>query len=214
MPSIQSQTFNILKVFKKKEWKELKLYFASPFFFNPKSKEPVLPKLVDALCEHYEGQISKNPENPTFEYIEKKLYYGEKTTKRRITNLLSKLEEHLSIFFRHSYLKQEKTLLNDVLVLKELNKRLDETESSRTYSKRKLKKIEGNFKQFSEQSSDYWYNSYLLEIEKALFFKWADDFERDEHIKSGIKNLDFFYLLEKLKYMCVLYDRNKVTDRK
>lgn len=214
MPTIQSQTFNILKGLKKKEWQELKYYFASPFFFNPKSKAPVLPKLVDILCEYYEEQVKENPENPTYDYIVEKLYNGKKTTNKKITNLLSRLEEHLNTFFRHSYIKQQNSLLNDVFVLKQLNKRVDEVESSRPYFKRKLKKIEGNFKQFSEQSSEYWYKSYLLEIEKGSFFKWEDNFERDKYIKEGVKNLDFFYLLEKLKYMSLLCDMNKLTDKK
>ncbi len=213
MSSMKSQTFYILRGFDNKDWQDLKYYFESPFFFNPQTREPILPTFVNVLYEYFESRVEENPQNPSYEYVWSKLYgREEKIDTKRITNLLSKLEDHLNTFFAHRLVKDDSSLLNSTRVLKYLNGRTSQSEDTRKYFKRKLSKFERYFIKEKEQSSEYWYACYLLEVEKGVFFKTEDKFNRDTYLKKIVENLDFFYVLDKLKYLCILLDRSKTTD--
>lgn len=211
MTAIQSQTLRILRSFDEREWQDLKNYFDSPFFYNPQSRDPILPNLVKVLCDYFQlNKIQEDGEfeNPSHAYLWEKLYRNKETNKTRINNLLSSLEGHLTHFFAHLELQDDSSELKDVMALQYLNREKDKSLAIRKYFASRVNKTEKKFKRNKEERPDNWYQKYLLEKVKSSFFKMETKFKREKYLKDLVKNLDFFHLTEKLKYLCVLVDRS------
>lgn len=208
-PTRQSQTYYILQDFEKKDWQDLKDYFNSPFFYKkPKSGLSALPNLIKLLSEYYHDGNRKSAPSPDAKYLLSKLYPNKKVDKRRINNLLSKLEEHLNIFFAHRKLNEDKPFLSNALTLESLNERDFKESHLRKYMENKLNKFEKELNTIQEQDADYWLNQYFLAQTKSLFYQSDGKFNQDIYVNDTIQNLNLFYIIEKMKYWCSLLNRN------
>ncbi|MFK7904778.1 MAG: hypothetical protein AB8B69_06620, partial [Chitinophagales bacterium] len=205
----RSQTFSILEELKSDDWSGFKDYLASPFFFKPRGRGAVLPEFVAILSEHYFDGFKKNAEIPDYKELWWALYVNKKMDRGRINNLLVELEKHLNTFFAHRSLRDEQ-MLGKVLVLGHLNQRKPDSPPIRKYVATKLKKFEDKLGEGKAEATDDWYYKYRLQVENSIFFNKADD--TNSHLNKLLGNLDMFYLLERLKFICVSLDRKQVLN--
>ncbi len=209
-PTRQSQTYYILQDFEKKDWQDLKDYFDSPFFYKkPKSGLSVLPDFVKLLSQHYQDGNNKSVSPPDAEYLLSRLYLNKKIGIKRINNLLSKLEEHLNVFFAHRKLKEDRPHLSNTLTTESLNERDFKGVHLRKYMENKLNKFEKELNKVKEQDATYWLNQYFLAQIKYLFNQSDAKFKQDTYLNQIIEYLNLFYVIEKIKHWCSLLDRDK-----
>ena len=189
----------LLQFLEKKERQQFRLYLESPFFNKRKS----ILQLFDFI-EKYKPTYESNKltKENAFHFIFPEKKYKEQTFK----NLMSELTRFLEDFLlQQNFAKRKKEkdyFLLDVLYQKSADK----------FFSQKIESLQAEKVVF--QNADFYEHQYTL-MKFDYGFKVARK-SRLAHtnLQDLLKNLDCFYLAEKLKYYCVILNRQSIVSDK
>ncbi len=187
-----------------KQLRKLEDFIASPFF----NKNDDVYQLFTAIrkfepsFDHKDlekGRIYKIAFPREKKYDEKKLGYLMSDIQRLIDKFLAynELDEHP--------VQREYYLLSSYIDL-QLDKHFSKT----------MKDTQLVQKENPYRDADYFYNEFLLEALNNVYFDKQRKHVYDESLQRAIDNLDLYYLAEKLKYSCEMFNRKNIvaTDYK
>ena len=189
----------LLQFLEKKERKQFRLYLESPFF-NKRKSILQLFDFVEKYSPTYENKKLTKEKAFHFVFPEKK--YKEQTFK----NLMSELTHFLEDFLvQQEFAKRKKE--KDYFLLDALYQK-----SADKFFVPKIENLQAETANF--QNADFYEHQYIL-AKFAYGFKVARK-SRLAHtnLQKLIKNLDCFYLAEKLKYYCVILNRQSIVSDK
>ncbi|PCH67842.1 MAG: hypothetical protein COC01_04925 [Bacteroidetes bacterium] len=196
---INSKLVQLLKAFSAKDIRKFREFVSSPYF----NKNNQLTDLCEFICNTYPKLPEESLEKrATF----KALFPGESFKDTKIRNLMSDLlkllEEFLAIQdFTEEPLNKSLRLLN-ALNSRNLYKHFD------SYT--------GLVKNIQEKSphrdGDFFLNQFQLEVSNNLFFEKQQKRVNGTNLQQITDNLDLFYLTNKLKFCCEIFNYKNVVS--
>jgi len=171
-------------------------YLCSPFF----NKNPDLVVFFTYLKKHYPDfdKASFSKEN-AFSFI-----YQEDYNEKKIGYLMSDLLKMVEGYLVQKQLDENPFEQNLKLLLTYKDWKLEKPFKST------LREIEKYLQKGDFQDAKGYYQSFLVEEIKNLFFDQQQKRTYDESLQIAIDNLDFYYLSQKLKYSCEIINRQNI----
>lgn len=194
----KSKLIDILKTFTKKELKKFSLYVTSPFF---NSKEEVI-KLYELVKTHYPDfdHPSLNKSN-VFEI----LYPNDVFKEQKLRYIMTDLTKLLESFLIHQHLQDKKKYHPILLAIYE-ERKLNKHFSALFDMYQKLLERE------NKMDSEYYLTLHQLEEKLFLFNSLKQTYEPAKEIPKILSYLDYFYVSQKLKYSCEIYNTQNHLD--
>lgn len=195
----------LLSSFSEKEWKKFGAFLASDFF-DIKSRNQLI-FLYDSIDHYYhaEKQIAKRT-FPSRSYLWEELKGKSPFNSAYINNLLSNLNKEAERFLAHTAYEQSNHFLQDTLLIarqRQLVKRF----------KHLCQKLEQELIGGKLKSEKEYFNDYEWKKEVDIFHgKTTSTFDRSAHLCAMMQDLDFSYLIGKLKLCCFLLSKKKKLD--
>ena len=197
-----SKLYSVLKEFDKYEQNRCRKYIQSPYF-NRSEK-------IAELYEFFIGKVNAGEEGEDFtkEIIWEVLHAGTELNSDRWRKYCSDLLKLIE-----GYLIQEEfdkdTTSKDCYLMQAVNERELNIISSSI-----VKKSDNNLKKYPFQNSDYYQYSYLIEKNKYELIQFDKQRAETSNTDKIVKNLDVFYLSEKLRYYCNILSRQSTVSHK
>lgn len=197
-----SKLYSVLKEFDKYEQNRCRKYIQSPYF-NRSEK-------IAELYEFFISKVNEGEEEEDFtkEIIWEVLHTGTDLNSDRWRKYCSDLLKLIE-----GYLIQEEfdkdTSSKDCYLMQAVNERELNTISSSI-----VKKSENNLKKYPFQNSDYYQNSYSIEKNKYRLIQFDKQRAAASNTDKIVRNLDIFYLSEKLRYYCNILSRQSTVSHK
>lgn len=195
-----SKLYSVLKEFDKYEQNRCRKYIQSPYF-NRSEK----------IAELYEFFIEKANEGVKEEDFSKEniwevLHSGTEFNSDRWRKYCSDLLKLIE-----GYLIQEEfdkdTSSKDCYLMQAVNER-----ELKIISGSVVKKSENNLKKYPFQNSDFYQYSYLIEKNKYELIQFDKQRAAASNTNKIVRNLDVFYLSEKLRYYCNVLSRQSTVS--
>ena len=179
--------------------RRLRELISSPYF----NKNENVKRLFEFLYSHAsDWESDKLEEETAFQYIFPKEPYKTKV----VTKLASKLLR-LVHWFIHLITEEEDKLNANINLLRFLGKQ--ELKGDFDQHCRQVRK---EFNQAPTRDSKYYYQQFLIEQEIChLHSAMSDHGTGDVNFQSTVDALDRFYLIQKLTYLCQMYNREKTV---
>ncbi len=194
-----SKLYSILEHFDKYELNRLRKYLTSPYF----NRDQTLVDLFELLLKDIEKPQGEELEKETlWKALDLDAPYNDVRFRKYFSDLLKLVEGFLAQQVFEENRLQKSTCLIEAVGRKKLEKLF----SSTMGAARKLSKKE------PFRPATYYY--YQYEIEKRFYELNESDIKRTDrtNLESIIKNLDFFYLAEKLRLYCSVLSRQYVVS--
>ncbi len=193
-----SKLLDVLRTLGPKQLRKLEDFIASPFF-NTNEEALQLYQAVkryEPAFKHadLDRQIIFKKAFPKQKYDEKKLGYLMSDIQRLVDKFLSYCK------FSEQPLQEEYYVLQCYIEL-ELEKHYKKTMRDAQHFQQK----------FPYRGADFFYNEFLLEELNNVYFDKQRKHVFDESLQNAIDNLDLYYLAQKLKYSCELFNRKKIV---
>jgi hypothetical protein len=195
-----SKLYSVLKEFDKYEQNRCRKYIQSPYF-NRSEK-------IAELYEFFIGKVNEGEEGEEFtkESIWEVLHSGTEFNSDRWRKYCSDLLKLIE-----GYLIQEEfdkdTSSKDCYLMQAVNER-----ELKTISSSIVKKSENNLKKYPFLNSDYYQYSYLVEKNKYQLIQFDKQRVAASNTDKIVRNLDVFYLSEKLRYYCNVLSRQSTVS--
>jgi len=196
-----SKLIEVLRTLSPKQLRKLEDFIASPFF----NKNEDAVKLFAAIRKHEPSFTHKNLEKETLYKI---AFPKEKFDEKKLGYLMSDIQKLIDRFvaygkFIEHPVQHDYYLLNGLIDLnleKHFNKAMKDAQQVQ--------------KENPCREADYFYNEFLLESVNNVFFDKQRKHVHDESLQKAIDNLDLYYLAQKLKYSCELFNRKNIVAAK
>ncbi len=195
----RSKLIELLRTFSKKNLREFDDYINSPFF--NKSDE----------LKHFYQYLRKNaPHFPIHkikrEYAYKKLYpnlqYDDKHMNYLMSFTLKLAEQYLGLaHFQESGMQEHFNILT-ACVDRNLEK----------HYQNRLTKAKAELQGTTLRDKEFYYNQYLLANVANRHFLKQRQRKFDDRLQQAADNLDLFYLVNKLKYTCEIFNRKALLS--
>lgn len=195
-----SKLITLLQHFSTPELKQLKSFVDSPFF----NKNQNLKKLISFIQIH-----APSFEGDSFTYQEAYIFVfkNEAFKKDKVIKLMSKLFSLTEQFIIHTRVKKNE-VSNKLQLLKYYNQ-----QNLAHYFEMTFAKIKKRQKSSTIKNNQWSYHQFQLEREYAAFLGAnADDGTGDINLQTTNNALDIFYLEMKLKYLCCMKNRQRLTS--
>ena len=197
-----SKLSEILSSIPQKEWRELKEYVSSPFFNKNRH-------LVDLLDVIYKALFYQKKEFPTKKYVWGKLFSDEPFKEQRLFILMSKLDKLCSDYINYQYFKQNDLTYQMFMLRASLSRRIPK------HFKQTFKNTEDNLEKQLKKNPKYHYHDYFLRQDYLL--RVEEDFDhhqnaRKRNVIGVIQSLDNYYLVTKLRYLCIFLNRKDLLQ--
>lgn len=194
----ERKVIELLQHFSKKDLKNLKRFVESPYFNTNVA--------IIALYEYiYKFAPDFNHSNLTIEKAFKSVFPNKKFEERIITRLISKLFKLVEQYIVQMKLEekelQQKFLLLDFYIEKQLSKFFDSANIS----------LRKSLEEFPFRDDDYFYYKYVTEYYSAKFLSKLDDRTNEVNINNTVKSFDSFYWIRKIMLLSLLINRNNVV---
>lgn len=193
----KSKLISLLQALDAEELKLFVRYIDSPYFNTNKNVRILL-----AFLRKYYPSFDQT--TFTKEKVYKAIYGKKKYNEQQLSNIMSELSKLLMDFIMQQQLAERPTYC-DYLTLEGLQSRNLEPQFIR-----KWKTTKQDLDKLGFRDVDYYYNTYLLE-EIAYRFNVAGQGRVTEaNLSEVIYNFEYYYLSNKLKYCCVLLNRQQI----
>ncbi|MDZ4844419.1 MAG: hypothetical protein SH857_02595 [Chitinophagales bacterium] len=193
-----SKLIEVLRTFTPKQLRKLEDFIASAFF----NKNEDACKFFVAVRKYEPVFTHKNLEK---ENIWKMAFPKQKYDEKMLGYLMSDIQKLIDKFlaynkFSEQSIQQEYYLLSSYIDLN-LEKHFNKT----------MKDAQLLQKEHPWREADYFFNEFLLESISNVFFDKQRKHVYDESLQKAIDNLDLYYLAQKLKYSCELFNRKNIV---
>jgi len=189
---------DLLKSFDNQEWKKFADYLESPFF----NKRIQLIDFYKIIRTYYK-KVGKTS-FPSLEYLWEELK-GNNTTydEQQVRNLLTKLSREAEKFLAHHHYQKSEKKLHDSI---ELSAHRVLPHQFRYFER----ELQSRDKQKEVKTEQDYFAAYLYKKQMDIFYgKTKPKFKRQEHLQDMIVNLDYGYLIGKLKQHCFLLSKSR-----
>ncbi|HXH19780.1 MAG TPA: hypothetical protein VNJ07_11935 [Chitinophagales bacterium] len=193
-----SKLIDALRTLTPKQLRKLEDFIASPFF----NKNDDAYQLYAAIRKY---EPSFNHRDLEKERIYKIAFPKEKYDEKKLGYLMSDIQRLIDKFL--SYIKFiEHPVLHDYYLLTSyIDAGLDKHFSKAMKDAQQLQR------ENPYRDADYFYNEFLLESLNNAYFDKQRKHVYDESLQRAIDNLDLYYLAQKLKYSCELFNRKNIV---
>ncbi len=192
----KSKLISLLQALDAEELKLFVRYTDSPFFNTNKN----VIALLAYLRKYYPAF---NQSTFTKEKAFKAIYGKKKYSEQQLSNIMSELSKLLLGFLMQEQLKGRPTFC-DYLTLEGLQTRNLEAQYSRKWKDTKQQLEDSGYRDV-----EYYYNTYLLE-ELAFTSNVKKGHITESNLSEVIFNFEYYYLSNKLKYCCVMLNRQQI----
>jgi hypothetical protein len=193
-----TKLYNILEYFDKYEHNRLYKYINSPYF----NRHEAIIHLYELIKKHIFGKRTRSLEK---EKVWKKIYPGEAYDDVRFRKLASDLLKLVEGFMAQK-VYEENPLHKAAYLIEAVGKhKMDRLFSTAEKTARRL-----SGQQLQRSASFYFYQ---YQIERNIYeLVTHASYQRDQktNLEKVLNNLDWFYLAEKLKYLCSIQSQQTV----
>ncbi len=202
---IDTKLVQVLRVFSKKELKQLQTFIHSPLFNSNKKQYALNCELFDYIIQFApKFEHKKMSKEIAFQYLfPKKKQYRDQDMRYLLSNLLKLVEQYIVWQQINQDEWQEKMLLLDFYEKKRLLKHFEGV-------KRILENYKKNDKKMPFKDVEYYYNAFLLERKSSLVLNIRQKGQQNSGFQKRVHSLDQYYLLQQLYYYCEIISRAKV----
>jgi len=193
-----SKLLDALRVLTPKQLRRLEDFIASSFF----NKNDDVSQLFSAIKKY---APSFNHDDLRKECIYKIAFPREKYDEKKLGYLMSDIQRLIDKFLAYSEFIEHPIQHEYYLMSSYIDYGLDKHFSKTMKDAQQLQK-ENHFR-----DADYYYNEFLLESLKNIYFDKQRKHAYDESLQKAIDNLDLYYLAQKLKYSCELFNRKNIV---
>jgi len=187
-----NKVFSILQKFDKYEQNRLRKFVQSPYFNRNVRLEKLLEILLkDIKAEH--STISLN-RSEIWDKIDHKGIYNDVKLRKDFSDLLRLTEK----FIAQEHYEKDGLYETEFLLAGINKKKIDKLESGTIKSAARL------LNRFPLKSSDFYYHKFALEKQVFLLNQDVQAKSEKKNIERVSKNLDIFYISEKLRYYCYI----------
>jgi len=197
----KSKLIQLLRSFDKNEWKAFMDFVNSPYHNKRKELIPLVAYLQEHRTQFDSDLITKA-------IVYKKLFPSTAYDDKKIRYLMSYVYNLGLQFLAQEQLKKE-TFLAHRLQLKNLMSRNCERPFQQI-----AKKASSIIEEHAFEDTSYFEMQYQLADLKDRHFRSSGQRAFDLNIQMASNQLDYFYLSKKLKYWCVMVNREKLLNHK
>lgn len=196
-----TKLYSILEQFDKYEQNRCRKFLQSPYF----NKDKTLVNLFELAINVIYSEKDQNWEKEVlWQKLELAPPYDDTRLRKYFSDLTKLVEQYLSqeIFEANSFQKAS------YLMQAAFKKKIEKLYGSSTKSANDL------FLKYPYRSADYYYYQYT--IQSNYYGLQNYDIKRDErsNIEEISSNLDYFYITEKLKFLCTIIQKQNFTSYK
>lgn len=183
-----SKLYAILRHFDKYEQNRCRKYITSPYF----NRSDALASLYDHFADHINGKAVKLGKEEVWEVLQPGSPYDDTRYRKYCSDLLKLVEGYLAQqVYEQNPIEQAAHFMQAVE-----NRRIDALTAT---AMRTAKRISAKQKY---RSADYYLHQYQIERQKYDLTEFENKRSDRTNIEDISKNLDLFYLAEKLRILC------------
>ncbi len=197
----KSKLIEILKTFDKKELKCLDEMVHSPYF----NKHDKVIQLWEFVKKHY-PRFVKSKINKEFAY--QHVFGKEKYQDQKFRNLMTELSKILEKYFIQETLNANLPAQERYLIEGLRNKNIEK------YTLAQLGKTQRAQLKRKHKDVSYYYHQYKLEELHREYMISSYGRAREDNLNKVVNNLDNYYLANKLRYCCVILNRQSLSEEK
>ncbi len=194
-----NKVFSILQKFDKYEQNRLRKFVQSPYF----NRNERLEKLLELLLKDV------NAENSAISVIREKIWgkighqgtFDDVKLRKDFSDLLRLTEK----FIAQEHFEKNKLYEAEFLLAGINEKKINKLESGTIKSAARL------LNRFPLKSSDFYYHKFALEKQVFLLNQDIQAKSEKKNIETVSKNLDIFYISEKLRYYCYILGSKRIA---
>lgn len=194
-----TKLLDIIKELSNKDLRKFKEFVHSPYF----NKNEDISKLCDII--YIKARYSKYGELSK-KNIFKELFPGIKFQDNKIRNLISELMKLLEYFIAISEFSEEKIKVQNYLI-SALNKKNIGKHVGKYVDIAMTTQEDSPYK-----DGDFYLNQFQLEVNKNTFIEKKQKRINGVNLQNIADNLDLFFLTNKLKYCCEIYNFRNIID--
>ena len=195
----QSKLLQLLRTFRKEEWRRFREFLESPYF-NKR----------DDLLRFYGYLNSIAPEMPEKklekELVFEKIFPGQKYDDKQLKYTMNYLLKKAEQFLVHQKLEGNPPLRNNILLDTLVNRKLNKHYNGY------LGRVTADLDKRKKENSNYYYHKYQLADIANVHYTLQNLRKYDDRLQKVSDSLDEFYFLNKLKYSCEMLNRSKVVE--
>ncbi len=194
-----NKVFSILQKFDKYEQNRLRKFVQSPYFNRNERLEKLLEILLeDIKAEHLTISLDRTE---IWDKIGHKKTYDDVKLRKDFSDLLRLTEKFIAQeYYEKNGLYEAEFLLSSIN-----EKKIDKLESGTIKSAARL------LDRFPLKSSDFYYHKFALEKQVFLLNQDIQAKSEKKNIETVSKNLDIFYISEKLRYYCYILGSKRIA---
>lgn len=196
---IQHKIFQLISTFDRKEMSRFEEFVHSPYH----NKHKGVRQLVQYLSKIYPDF---NRQNCFRERILKKSQLPKDTDYSQLALIFTYTIRLVDEFLINERNKK-KTFQNRIVLLEELRQR-----KCFHYYQKKISKYQGLLKSSDEKDSQFFESSFQLAREADSYFILTDGRKKDPNLELKIRQLDYFYMAEKLKDAVEVHNRKNILS--
>ena len=194
-----SKLHSVLKEFDKYEQNRCRKYIQSPYFNRSEKIAELYDFFIEKINEGEEEDLSKES---IWEVLHSKTKFNSDRWRKYCSDLLKLIEGYL---IQEEFEKDrsiQDCYLMEAVKDRELN----------IISNAVIKKSEKNLKKVSFKNAAFFHNSYLLEKNKYNLIRFDKKRAAASNIDNIVRNLDIFYMSEKLRHYCNILSRQSAVS--
>lgn len=197
----KSKLISILRTLSNKELKRFEEFIVSPFF-NKNTNVITLFNLVKKFHPEYEE------DKVSAEKIYVKIFPKEKFDEQKLRYVMTDLTKLLEEFL--SFMEYDKNEVNKRRLLLNLydQRKLDK------YFQATLDVAKDLLKKQPYRDVNYYFNQHLLEENGYLHSLSRDSRTLEDSLQQAVDDLDMYYLSNKLRFCCVIFNREDILQVK
>ncbi len=193
-----SKLLDALRVLTPKQLRKLEDFVASPFF----NKNDDAYRLFTSIRKFEPSFNHKDLEKGR---IYKIAFPKEKYDEKKLGYLMSDMQKLIDKFLAYNELMEHPIQHEYYLMTSYIDCGLDK------HFSKTMKDAQHVQKENHYRDADYFYNEFLLEALNNVYFDKQRKHAYDESLQRAIDNLDLYYLAQKLKYSCELFNRKNIV---
>lgn len=193
-----SKLLDALRVLTPKQLRKMEDFVASPFF----NKNDDACRLFASMRKY---EPSFNHKDLEKERIYKIAFPKEKYDEKKLGYLMSDMQKLIDKFLAYNELMEHPVQHEYYLMTSYIDYGLDK------HFSKTMKDAQQAQKENHYRDADYFYNEFLLEALNNVYFDKQRKHAYDESLQRAIDNLDLYYLAQKLKYSCELFNRKNIV---
>jgi len=200
-----SQLANTLKLLDSSQWEGFGRFICSPFFFSEADKKD---SEVLTLFSYLKSNMGRTNEHVLAkEFVFQHIFPGKEYNGNALAKVMTSLHQLLKRFIAYCYMNSEDEFHQELALARfyRENQWEERFQSS-------IRKLEKKISEIIDRGEDFFWRQYLLQLQVHLNENYRNQRKGDLNLPALIQNLDYFYLLSKLKYQGVFEQQKKFVE--